>query len=660
MTSNQDETAMMENLEYRELSDSQQKLLAILPIPSAILSIFGSIVIIVMAFRSRQDRPWTPYYGLLTAMSACNILSALTLSVGSFLFPEDTSNKVWAFGNDTTCTATGFLTQLSTSAFVYNAMLGFYFLASTRLGLSDDEISRRLEPAMHYTAAGIPLLTAFAGLFADAYGERQSFISCWVKTCPFDENGDREDCFLPYLDLVFGRALYIFILASLIVNNLVIWVYSRKQIKGEEEQKRTSRLSSSSKSNRNEMSSSGSAPSDPELISAAEMELQRKEKESKAARKRRLRFLSTQAILFVWGSIICNTASFVMLFVIGSAPKFGLFPAKSGASPYVTEMELPHNYYGLMIAQAILYPLQGFVNLVVYLRPAYVDVRKEFPQERRFWIIRRAILGSSVEPLPAEQSSSQGKHCLTAGNSALSSRSLQIDELMIEAHNSHKSSRSLQTEELMMKGHSSNHKSSRSLQTEEVMIKGHNSHKSLRSLQTDGLMIKDLSSQTSSRSLRIDESMNRGQSRQTSSRSLRLDESMKRGHISQTSSRSLRIDESMKRGHISQTSSRSLRIDESMNLGHGSQKSSRSLQIDELINSWHSRHKEGPVGENYDDDSTSMTTPTNPNGGDDEIAYRTPTPQKNLASQKNICPSKVDMDGAVIKFQEWFYSPPKK
>lgn len=159
------ELIMIDNadFEYRELSDSQQKLLALLPIPSAILSVIGSIVIITMAFKSARQGPWTPYHGLLTAMSFCNIISAITVANGSFLFPSDTSNKVWALGNEASCTATGFLTQLSSSAIFYNSMLAFYFLALTRFGLSNEEIAKRFEPAMHYVALGYSLLVRSSG-----------------------------------------------------------------------------------------------------------------------------------------------------------------------------------------------------------------------------------------------------------------------------------------------------------------------------------------------------------------------------------------------------------------------------------------------------------------------------------------------------------------
>ena len=88
------------NEAYQQLSDSQEKLLAILPIPSAILSIFGSVVILFMAFKSRRKTHWTTYHALLTGISLTEIIFSITLAAGNFLYPRETSNRIWAFGNE--------------------------------------------------------------------------------------------------------------------------------------------------------------------------------------------------------------------------------------------------------------------------------------------------------------------------------------------------------------------------------------------------------------------------------------------------------------------------------------------------------------------------------------------------------------------------------
>src|SRR5210317_58392 len=84
-----------ENYEFTALSDVQKQVLAILPIPSAVLSIFGSTIIIVMLLKVRKTKSWIPYQRLLLAMSVCDIISSLTLAFGAFMYPKETSDKVW-------------------------------------------------------------------------------------------------------------------------------------------------------------------------------------------------------------------------------------------------------------------------------------------------------------------------------------------------------------------------------------------------------------------------------------------------------------------------------------------------------------------------------------------------------------------------------------
>ncbi|KAL3942602.1 MAG: hypothetical protein SGBAC_003234 [Bacillariaceae sp.] len=167
---------------YRELTDSQEMILALLPIPSALLSVVGSLVVITMAFKSHRSKPWSPYHGLITAMSICAVLSALTAASSSFLYPKETSNFVWAFGNDATCTGIAFMNQFSTSGLLYQSMLAIYFVLKTKYGLYNDYITYKYEPMMHYFALGYPLVSAYAGLFFDAYGERQASIGTVVNT----------------------------------------------------------------------------------------------------------------------------------------------------------------------------------------------------------------------------------------------------------------------------------------------------------------------------------------------------------------------------------------------------------------------------------------------------------------------------------------------
>lgn len=162
------------------LSDAQEKVLATLPIPSAILSIIGSAVIIFIALKSRGRQKWTTYTRLLIALSICDIFSSVNISISNFLRPSE-SPRAWAYGNDATCTATGFLTQVSYSAASYTAMLSFYFLLTARFGLKNTEISRRFEPLMHFISIGYFLGTAIVGAILGVYADTSVGLGCWVS-----------------------------------------------------------------------------------------------------------------------------------------------------------------------------------------------------------------------------------------------------------------------------------------------------------------------------------------------------------------------------------------------------------------------------------------------------------------------------------------------
>jgi len=193
---------------FRSLSDSQKTVLAVLPIPSAILSIIGSSLIIYMAYLSKKSKPWTPYNRLLVAMSVYDIITSMTLGAAPFLNPKETSNKALAMGNDSTCSAIGFLIQISYSGTLYNAALSYYFLLTARFGIQNNVVARCIEPFMHIFSVGWPTITAFVGLFLGVYAEPEVGLGCWVnrypKKCGYGPDGTGEPCLSSMVSWVFG------------------------------------------------------------------------------------------------------------------------------------------------------------------------------------------------------------------------------------------------------------------------------------------------------------------------------------------------------------------------------------------------------------------------------------------------------------------------
>lgn len=54
--------------------------------------------------------------------------------------------------------------------------------------------------------------------------------------------------------------------------------------------------------------------------------------------------------------------------------------------------------FGLLCLQAIFMPMQGFFNLLIYVRPNYLRLRNDYPNETKVWALRRSLYGASVEP----------------------------------------------------------------------------------------------------------------------------------------------------------------------------------------------------------------------------------------------------------------------
>ncbi|CAJ1945566.1 unnamed protein product [Cylindrotheca closterium] len=385
------------NMDFRQLSEKQETLLVILPIPSAILSIFGSVVIITMAFKSRRKTHWTPYHGLLTGMSIFDIIFSVNLAVGSFLYPRETSSRFWAFGNEASCDAIGFFNQFSgPAAMLYQTMLSFYFLLTTRFKYSDSDIARKFETSMHVVCLGWPMLSAYAALYWGFYGERKINMGCWIKidipeNCGPDGTG--EPCKGILYNVVFGATMIFSCLVSMIVNNVRIWAYVRKHVQAHKERlsfARNAYLDATEQS----AGTNGSSKKKNAERSPSQGAFQRLE-ETQKQHQEKLQKLRTQAFLFVGGFLLCNVIAYALRAreaIVGSG---------------IDLKELPVTTFPFLVLQAMLYPLQGWVNMFVFLRPSYLRLRMSFPSESKLWCFRHAIFGDpedcsnrASEPVP--------------------------------------------------------------------------------------------------------------------------------------------------------------------------------------------------------------------------------------------------------------------
>ena len=297
-------------------------------------------------------------HGLLVAMSLFDILGSLTSATGPFLYPKETSDRIWAMGTSGTCTAIGFFNQFgSHTAMLYNGILSIYFLLTARFNIPNSEIASRFEAAMHYMCIGYPLITAFVGLFLNVYGERSTTIGCWVSRCRIEYFTGEAVCEeRGLIEGFFGRYPVVAALAMLICGNLLIWIHLRQQM----DKRRKRKIAAGVDVN---------GDSDDESSTEDEYDSSRTEGNTRskdtftAGQRRALRLVSSQAFLFVGSFMLCNTVTFVLRHII--PPNLKGDPKQN----YVAEMEIPYNNFTLMVIQAVLFPLQGLLNMMIYIRP---------------------------------------------------------------------------------------------------------------------------------------------------------------------------------------------------------------------------------------------------------------------------------------------------
>lgn len=98
------------------LTDSQERVLNTLGIASASLSICGSVLIITRIIRCQYYKG-SPYNRIMIGLCFSDIISSIASGFSFLFLPRETSPRVWAFGNETTCNMLGFLTQVGYAAF---------------------------------------------------------------------------------------------------------------------------------------------------------------------------------------------------------------------------------------------------------------------------------------------------------------------------------------------------------------------------------------------------------------------------------------------------------------------------------------------------------------------------------------------------------------
>lgn len=165
------------------LTEAQEKVLVLLPIVPAIMSMIGSSTIIHIVYKHyRTKKSTTVYHRLLVGMSLCDLFSSFWVPWFSVLVPADTSTRAWAIGSKGTCAFTGFVYTFSlVSGMLYNVSLSFYFLLTARFGWRDKDIAKRCELWWHLLVIFYPFVCGTTFLIMGVYAEQVIGGGCWIS-----------------------------------------------------------------------------------------------------------------------------------------------------------------------------------------------------------------------------------------------------------------------------------------------------------------------------------------------------------------------------------------------------------------------------------------------------------------------------------------------
>lgn len=362
------------------LTDFQEKLLAIVPIPSALLSIVGSYVIICIARRSYMKRTCTPYTRLLLAMSVTDVVFSINLALAPFLRPNNSSTRAWAFGNDASCSTVGLFNQYSLTTRFYNGMLALYFLLTTKFGFTNARISKRIEPVMHAISISYPLVTALGFILKDEYGEVPSALGC-ARSLSL---GDSKESTMVQDGVYFALPTVLLLIILVVCNVMILMFVRQRTVIGSSGRASETRLANEESFSLNDDSAGGthrlpigksssfSTLRDSSLRISFRMSRSKQtsgsnsstsSEQSRAERQyRRLKLISSQALLFVASYAMCNIWNVILFLVLGKATV------------------VDQTMYPLAVIEAITLPLQGLFNVIVFVRPKYLRRRQQHPK----------------------------------------------------------------------------------------------------------------------------------------------------------------------------------------------------------------------------------------------------------------------------------------
>ncbi|KAL7532153.1 hypothetical protein ACHAXR_004470 [Thalassiosira sp. AJA248-18] len=302
----------------------RSKTLALLPKCTGFLSLLGSAFIFQDVVFHKKP-VHRVYHRLVLGLSCSDMLASIVNILSTWPIPDGTANVYLASGTTQTCTAQGFFNELGNLATpLYNMSLCVYYVLVIRNGWAEDRIRSAAEPFMHAVPMTIAFTIAILGIPFTLYNN--SGWLCWIASYGC-ENGT---CERGQHANIFRWVHYAIIWSAIL--SVTVGMYSiYVKVKVQER-------------------------------------LQSQETNDDAVRRgRKSKKVAIQAALFVG-------ALYLTWFFTTITRIYQITTGK--------------NSFTLLVLMATFFPLQGFFNCLIYLRPRYLRCKSRNPDAP----VRRLLL----------------------------------------------------------------------------------------------------------------------------------------------------------------------------------------------------------------------------------------------------------------------------
>jgi len=255
----------------------------------------------------------------MLGLSISDAIASVVNILSTWPIPAGTQWVYLASGTTGTCTAQGFFNELGNLATpLYNASLCAYYALVIRDGWSEDQIRKKAEPFMHTIPTVVAALIALLGLPFKLYNN--SGWLCWFAEYPSNckENGN---CVRGEHSEIFRWVHYVIIWSAIAFVSVQMYSIYRKV-------------------------------REQEGFVAQQFDAETTRRGTKAKK------VAVQAALFV-----------------GALYMTWFFTTVTRIYQNVTG----HNEFALLVLMAIFFPLQGFFNALIYIRPRYLRCRSRNP-----------------------------------------------------------------------------------------------------------------------------------------------------------------------------------------------------------------------------------------------------------------------------------------